>query len=241
MYKIITGIVVLVSILIAGWFFLDTRVIEYVATVDEEVSQLESELASLEASIAAGTLSTADAVNAQTKIVERIDAINKASLAGQKAQLTDSQRIQLINSLGRLKQALIKYKSTLVAVDKVVLALPESERPRYKNRGSGKKVSVVDIATEAIENVEEQVEDIIEDITDEDIIDDLNQDLFGEVSDDTASSTENDIDENKVEEPAEENGNGTDELDSGTIENGVVPDEIELEVNIETETETTTN
>ncbi len=200
--KIIIGIGT-ITILAIGWLFLGYSTVQYVTVVADEVTQLENELASLETSVSAGTLSPENAAKAQLMIVARIDSINAAANAGQKVTLTDKQRAQLIGGLERLKQILIKYKDTLVAVDNEVLKLPVAERPKLNRRSEvgSSTTGVASIATETIEIVEDQVVEITEDIVDEDIFAEVRASSSDEVGGDDVAGTveENEkLDEDQV-------------------------------------------
>ena len=222
MNKIIIGVGVL-AVIIAGWFLFGSSTVEYAATVEDEVSQLENELASIEAEVKAGTLSPEDAAKAQVKIVARIDSITGAVSSGQKATLTDAQRVQLINGLDRLKVILTKYRATLVAVDEAVLTLPEVKRPKL-NRGS-RNNNLADIAIETIETVEEQVEEIIDDITDEEIVADL--EIEAEIEADII-----DEDTTLSDDISEE---GIDSLDTSTTSDDFIFVDTDIEAEVEVE------
>lgn len=172
MNKILIGIglILLVGV---GWFLFQDNAADYLTEIDDELSGLETELAEIDAAIQAGTLSPEQAADAQAKIVARIDTINTATASGQKAKLTDAQRIQLVDGLERLKQILITHQATLTVIDETVLELPEADRPQLNRGRSGSRNSVAAIATETIVLVEEQVEEIVEEITDEELADDL--------------------------------------------------------------------
>lgn len=195
MPKLLIGLGVIVIVIIAGWFLLKNDTVNYVAEVNGEVMALESELAEIETAVQAGLLTPEEAAEAQIKIVARIDAISAAATAGQKAQLSDAQRAQLVEGLERLKQTLIKYQSTLTTVDEIVLELPESERPKLSSRGGGGENAVSAIALETIGEVEEQIEDVIEEVTDEELADEL-----------TDSTSETYVPEDEVSTSTEENG-----------------------------------
>ena len=58
MNKIIAAVVVVLVVLVAGWYLFTTpSVTDYTNTVDTEISELETELAALDAQVTAGTLS----------------------------------------------------------------------------------------------------------------------------------------------------------------------------------------
>lgn len=239
MNKIIIGTGVVAIIAISSLFLFNNNTLEYVATVDDEITQLENELASLGVSVTLGTLSPNDATKAKAKIVTRIDAINAATSASQKAQLTDAQRVQLIDGLNRLKQVLIKYNATLIAVDEAILTLPENQRPKLnRGNGGGSRNSLAIIATETIEIVEKQVEEITDDITDEEIM----NSVIDETADDTART-------NEQEETAEDQeGNDTnevnvsettDESNRDTTSEEVISNETDIQADINIDSETT--
>lgn len=187
--KIIIG-VGLLALIVVGWFMFQGSTVEYVATVDDEVSALEADLAALEAAIEAGELTPAEAAEAQRRIAARVDAINSAVESSGRAKLTEGQRQQLLGGLDRLKTILTDYRATLIAVDEAVLTLPADQRPVLKKRrgGGGGGRSIIDVIREAVDIVEDHVEDVIEDYVPEEVTESGDETL--DVDEETATSSE---------------------------------------------------
>lgn len=108
--SIIIGILGLVGI---GWFLIHESSIDYVATVDDELSKLEIELATLEAD----GLSDTDAAVAKTNIASRLDTINASLVASQDRALNESQQRMLDDGLARLQQLLLEHQAMLSKLD----------------------------------------------------------------------------------------------------------------------------
>lgn len=157
MKNILIGVVVLV-VLVCGWFLLFNYSNDYTVVVQDEVSILESELAAIDEALQKGILTPAEAVIAQTNIVKRLNTINETVSNNAKATLTDSQKVQLQAGLENLKNILLKYQSTLLAVDETAEDASENEK---QNSGSNAD-SVSETVTEVVESVEEHVEDVVE-------------------------------------------------------------------------------
>lgn len=210
MNKIVVGLGIIV-LAVVGWLMFQGDVVDYVADVDSEVAALEKELAEIDAAVAAGTLTPTAAAMAQARIVARIDTIDAAVNAGQKAKLTDAQKAELASGLVRFKQALVSYSATLSAVDKKVLELPAAERPTYNRGGSGGgRTSVAAIAVEAAADVDGQVDDIIADIEDEAIAADAEADA------DAAVDVESEDDSNSASSTDETVADDSDDSASST-------------------------
>lgn len=158
--KIIIGVIVLALVLV-GWFSFKNNTVDYVATVNDEISALEGELAEIEAAVETGTLTPEEAVKAQEKIVARLDTINNSVTSSQNAKLTDAQKAQLNDGLERLKNILVEYQATLMVVDAQVETLQEVEKSKLRSGGSHKKVS--EIVVETVTEMEGVIEEIVED------------------------------------------------------------------------------
>ncbi|MCA9365869.1 hypothetical protein KC723_03155, partial [Candidatus Kaiserbacteria bacterium] len=217
MNKIIIGLGIL-AIIAVGWMMFGSSTVEYVATVEDEVTQLENELVELEAMVAAGTLSPEEAAQAQEKIVSRINTINEAVASGQKTNLTDAQNAQLVDGLARLKQILINHQATLVAVDKAVMELPESERPTLKQGGKSNRNGIVAVVGDAINDIDNSVEDIIADIEDETIAEDVSDEYPDEEFDDTSSTTSDETTEETNDDTSSEDTSDSDGSDETTTD-----------------------
>jgi len=107
---IIIGVVGLLAI---GWFVVHESSIDYVATVDDELSKLESELAALDT---AG-MSEDDASVAKGAITNRLNTINASLDASQDRTLSPAQQQMLDGGLQRLQLILTEYQVTLAALD----------------------------------------------------------------------------------------------------------------------------
>lgn len=107
---IIVGILGLLAI---GWFVVHESSIDYVATVDDELSKLELELAALDAS----DMSPDDATVAKGVITNRLNTINASLNASQDRALSPAQQQMLDGGLQRLQQILTEYQVTLAALD----------------------------------------------------------------------------------------------------------------------------
>jgi heat shock protein HslJ len=108
---IIIGVVGLLAI---GWFVVHESSIDYVATVDDELSKLESELAALDA---AG-MSDDDVTIAKNKITSRLGTINASLSASEERTLSLSQQQMLHEGLGRLQEILTNHQETLSEIDR---------------------------------------------------------------------------------------------------------------------------
>lgn len=108
--SIIIGILGLVGI---GWFLVHESSIDYVATVDDELSKLEMQLATLDAD----GLSGADAAVVKTSITNRLGTINASLEASQDRTLNVSQQRMLDDGLVRLQQLLLEHQATLAKLD----------------------------------------------------------------------------------------------------------------------------
>ncbi|MCA9356895.1 hypothetical protein H6784_05690 [Candidatus Nomurabacteria bacterium] len=186
----------LLALVLIGGMLLLNNSSEYVVVVDQEVDELQGELASLEAAVVAGTLTPEAAVEAQTKITKRLETINQSIQKGQKAKLTEAQKTQLNDGLERLKNILVKYQATLVAVDYKVENLSPAEKTKLKSRSSKSLTqTVIDSITEAEDTVAEMVEGYdetpIEDLFEEE--DSSDEEMLGEQS--TTTTEENDTTE----------------------------------------------
>lgn len=195
------GVIVIVGI---GFFLFWGDAADYVVVIDEEVAALEAELADIEAAVAAGELTPEEAAAAQVRIMNRLAAINTAVETSERASLTPSQRTQLLNGLDRLKNILIVYQGTLLAVDEAVLELPESERPQLNPRGSrggGGNRTIADAIAEVVEVVEDHTEDVVE----------------GYVPEETATTTQEIEEDIETATTTEDSATTTeDEMETGT-------------------------
>lgn len=116
--KYISILAVVAIALVIGWFIVTSdSSSDYVVMVNDDVSALEQELVAVEAQVQAGALSPPAANEARGRIINRINAIQASAAASGKVELTVGQRQQLSDGLDRLKNILLIYQATLVAVD----------------------------------------------------------------------------------------------------------------------------
>lgn len=192
---VVIGMLGLMAII---WFVVQGSSIDYVATVDDEVSRLELELSKIEEEVAAGTLTPAEATAAKQKIYARLGTIDESVESSQKGELSDVQRVMLLDGLDRLKDVLVKYQATLTAVDEAESALPVNER-------SGDTKPLPAAIADTIEVVEDYVVDEVDQYTP-----DEPDETEAEVEDETASSSDSVVDENDNEDNSSEDlGNDT--------------------------------
>jgi hypothetical protein len=230
-------ILAIVAAIAITWFILNPGdTFDYVVTVDSEISQLEDELATLDAQVAAGTLTEAQATDAKVRIVTRLNNINAAASASERAQLTPAQRVQLVEGLERLKVILITYQRTLSTVE---ASANEATVTAELNRRGGsynrsKPLNLV--AADTIASVEETVQDSVQDY-------ETNVELDAQIDvivEDTEAEEETAADETVEDETQideEEMG------DEATTSEETTEDEpmLEAEVSAEAELDTTTN
>jgi hypothetical protein len=162
MGKLFTGLL-LIAIVATGWFLLKpSDKIDFVVTIDQEVTQLENELSELDAAVAAGTLSPEQATEAKVKIINHLDKINtSANSASANKQLTSIQQNQLTDGLNRLKNILIDYQTTLITIDKT--AIDNVVKTKLASGRINKSIVLTTIAVETINNVEDTASEVIED------------------------------------------------------------------------------
>jgi hypothetical protein len=236
MNKIFLALAIVAAIAIA-WFILNPGdTFDYVVTVDSEISQLEDELATLDAQVAAGTLTQEQATDAKVKIVTRLNNINVAASDSEKAQLTPSQRAQLVEGLERLKVILITYRDTLATVeasaDETTVTAELNRRGGSYNRSKSLSLVVADTIADVEETVQDSVQDYETNVELDAQIDVIVEDT--EAEEETAAD-ETVEDETQMDE--EEMG------DEATTSEETIEDEPMLEAVVSTEAEldTTTN
>jgi len=241
MNKIIAAVVVVLVVLVAGWYLFTTpSVTDYTNTVDTEISELETELAALDAQVTAGTLSESDATAAKVQIVTRLNAINTAASASERATLTPAQRIQLVEGLERLKVILVTYRDTLtsieVSADETAVTAELNRRGGSYNRSKSLNLVVAD----AIADVEETVQDSVQDYEANAELDAQIDDVVAEAEADVAMEEEEMTDEEPMDETDIES-TGDDSTSEGEVVSTTTNDttDEELEVSSEIEIQTT--
>lgn len=240
MNKLIFVVVALLAFGV-GWYLFTPERIEYTAVVEDEVVALEEELVSLEAAVAAGTLSPAAANEARARIIARIEAITDAADASGKATLTDAQRVQLAGGLDRLKDILIRYQGTLVAVDATAGVGGDSvtaDSGASLNRGGSSRGSLSAIAAEALITIEASLEEVIDDVVSEAELEELfdqSEEMedfeTGEMTDDPSDDTDPMMDD--------DTSSSSDGDDAGDVEMEMPADDsstTEMEVSEDSET-----
>jgi len=241
MNKIIAAVVVVLIVLVAGWYLFTTpSVTDYTNTVDTEISELETELAALDAQVTAGTLSESDATAAKVQIVTRLNAINTAASASERAALTPAQRIQLVEGLERLKVILVTYRDTLtsieVSADETAVTAELNRRGGSYNRSKPLNLVIAD----AIADVEETVQDSVQDYEANAELDAQIDDVVAEAEADVAMEEKGMSDEEPVDETEVEAEDNMSEEPMDDTDMGEEP-MLDAEVSAEAELGTTTN
>lgn len=168
-------------IIVAGLFLYKGDKVEYVKAVNDEVAALEADLAEIEIAVENGTLTPAEAVKAQVRIMDRLDSINAKSDT-KISDLSPAQKTLLASTLERLGRILVTYRDTLNKVDAKASALPEDERRELNPRGS-RTTSLAAAVTETLDNVAEVAEEMIEDF-------DANTEVYTEAEVDSADEVD---------------------------------------------------
>ena len=119
----ISIVVGIIGLIVIGWFLFNKISIDYIATVDDELSKLELELAALETE----GLSAADVAAAKNKISSRLGTIQTSLSASEEGALTVSQQQLLNEGLLRLQTVLSDHRATLVALDQASGDSPASD------------------------------------------------------------------------------------------------------------------
>ncbi len=236
MNKIYTG-VILAIIVVVGIFLLNSsNKVEYVATIDDEITQLENELAELDLAVEAGTLTSAQATEAKVKILTRLDTINTSIATSERATLTTAQRKQLSEGLDRLKNILITYQATLTAVDDTAAEADVTAKLKSSHSGGSKNLNL--IVAETIDNVQEVTEEVIVDYeTDENLDTQIEEIVVEEeaaenAEDMTSTSTDETIDDTITDDSV-----GVDTEGETSLEMPIIDDSSVGEVLVEEETE----
>jgi len=102
-----------IGLLVVGWFLVQGSSVDYVATVDDELTKLELELAALDGM----TMSDDEVSAAKDTIANRLGTINASLVASQDRALKPAQQQMLESGLVRLQQLLSEHQTTLTALD----------------------------------------------------------------------------------------------------------------------------
>ena len=195
---------------IRGWF-----VTEYAANISLQVDLIEERLKEIDALVAEGKLTPDLAAKAKAEVVAQVKSANDAIASAPTGGLSAEQKMQLSITAARLKEALIKYKDSLEALDaEAKKSTRKGGRSGSGNNNNDEPTSdiindtIVDISDSAESEVEVEVE-----------IDDNEE----EISDSTEDESEDTTDDTENDEETTE-----DESD----------DQSGVEVEVETEAET---
>jgi len=102
-----------IGLLAVGWFLVHESSIDYVATVDDELSKLESELAALDGAM----IESEAAAAAKDRISTRLSTINQSLAASQNRELSAAQTQMLADGLVRLQEMLEQRQDALTNLD----------------------------------------------------------------------------------------------------------------------------
>lgn len=129
----ILGAIIIIA-LIAGALYLQPNGGADVATVNESVLTLEDEFDDLDINLRTGNLTPAEAQAARVRIITELEAIRTSGTQGARRGLTEIQRAELQEGLGRLVRMLETYLVTLSTVDAIAAeadpATTDSNVPR---------------------------------------------------------------------------------------------------------------
>ncbi|MCB9814988.1 hypothetical protein H6785_00175 [Candidatus Nomurabacteria bacterium] len=169
MKKIYIGVVLAIIVVVGIFTLNDKNTAEYVATVDNEVTQLENELAELDLMVADGSLTSAQATEAKIKILTRLNTINESVASSEKAKLTPAQQKQLSEGLDRLKTILINYKATLAVIDDK--AVDAEVKAKVSKRGGGSHRTILAEVADTIDSVQDMTEEVVENYESDEMLD----------------------------------------------------------------------
>lgn len=235
MNKIIAAVVVVLVVAVAGWYLITTpSVTDYTNTIDTEVSELETELAALDAQVTADTLSESDATAAKVKIVTRLNTINAAATASERAELTPAQRVQLVEGLERLKNILVTYQSTIAVVDANADDTVVEAEVRRRGGSHNSNRSLNQTVADTIDDVEETVVDSVQDYETDEVLD-AQVDFAAETSAEADTNTEAETDMTDEETGTTTEETTDSEMDDTESDMGDDMDTMEAEVDADME------
>ncbi|MCB9810094.1 hypothetical protein H6781_00660 [Candidatus Nomurabacteria bacterium] len=246
MNKIYLGVVLAVIVVVGIFTLNNINTVEYVATIDSEVTQLENELAELDLMVADGSITEEQATDAKIKILTRLNTINESVASSEKAKLTPAQQKQLSEGLDRLKTILINYRATLAVIDDK--AVETNVDAKIKNRKGGSNKTIIAEMAETIDTVRGTTEDAVEDYEtdanlDEQIDEAVSEEESGELTNDQEETPNNDetVDESEETMDNSETDNSGDTVDEEetSMETPTMDDSTTIEIEAEGEVEVT--
>lgn len=173
-----------------GWFLFQPAEVDYVALVDNDVVQLENQLADLDKAVAFGTLTPEQAVEARTQIVSRLNTITTNVTASAGTKLTNEQQSKLAAGLEKLKDTLVRYQATLLAVEETAEpALSEAEKRTLTVKGSTSNSVLTAVFLDTLSDMESVVEDVVVDYETDETVDEVTETVIDTEEALTASST----------------------------------------------------
>lgn len=200
----ISIIITILVVIFLAWFAIKGNTTDYATVIDKEISALEDELQELETQVETGDMTPQEAAKAETRIVNRLESIQKTIDSSSKKTLSEEQEILFVDGLNRLAQLLNDFQSTLITVDAVVNELPTEEQPRWRNGGGSDNdtpTTISDIIEETIEVVEEYVEEASEEMQEEENMEEEVEEVVEEEETEEVEQTE----DTTTEETEEEN------------------------------------
>jgi len=184
--------IIIAVLLLGGWagygvataepgdFFYQAKVwfgqVSYTAEVADEIALLEADLADIDAKVSAGTLTDDEAYELKTKIASRVANITASINASKNRELTENEKVSIATSLGRLKDALEKYRDSLGTLE-------TKAKQSKRHTGGGGSKSIIEVVEDSINGLEDYIEEIDEEY----------------VSDDSEENTEGSVVEGETE------------------------------------------
>ena len=150
--------------------------VKYVADIESHVDEVEAELAAIELMIADGTLTPEAAVEAKTRLLEKLEVAQMAIADTRNAELTPQQIVTLTLNYERLKKSVAEYRGSLQTLDKQVAAAPEEKKRRFVSKSNKSSAQII---TDTADQLGQEVADAVE-ILDE-AYDDMTEELPEEI------------------------------------------------------------
>lgn len=152
-----------------------------------EIIQVEQALAALEVEVQNSTLTPSQAEAARARVQARLTTISSTITASDTLTLSAKQREAMVTTLETMKNVLIRYQSTLVAVD--VLAVEDA---RSKGR-QGFPGSITNAFATVTEDFEEQVDRTVMDYDIDPVVLDIETEIYLEQASVAAADIETSI------------------------------------------------
>ena len=150
---LITGIII-IAVLVAGFFFYNNQQQETdLSQLFDAIVVLEDELDDIDYYARSGALSPTEAYEARVRIMEQLQIIQNSAQPG-RSGLTEAQREQLQEGLGRLASILQTYLLTLSAIDTTAATIAADDIPTTAPREFRDK-TVLDAVAETLTSVAE--------------------------------------------------------------------------------------